>query len=103
MAFYVRIGGLERDFGHASGMPIMQNTTLTGLHPRGVAIQDLDGQGGAEVLVTLYGAGELRTCSWNDGKLNLVQELPNFDKPVGVAAGSLKTGWPLARISHQFS
>jgi hypothetical protein len=27
MAFYVRIGGLERDFGRASGMPIMQ------LHP----------------------------------------------------------------------
>ncbi len=86
----------------ASGL-VLKDTVHTNFSPRGVAVVDLDGQGGAEVLVTTYDAGKLQTYTWNNGKLHLIEENPRFDKPVGLAAGSLKAGWPVVVAVANFS
>lgn len=82
---------------------VLRDTIHTNFSPRGVAVADLDGVGGAEVLVTTYDAGKLQTYTWNNGKLHPIEENPQFDKPVGVAAGVLKAGGPVVVAVANFS
>jgi hypothetical protein len=90
-------------FSPSSAGLVLRDSVHTNFSPRGVAVVDLDGRGGAEVLVTTYDAGKLQTYTWNEGRLHQVEENPSFDKPVGVAAAPLRAGWPVVVAVANFS